>query len=447
MGGELFGTDGIRAVAGDYPLDYSSVYTLGKALIFLLQKKGLEPKVLIGKDTRESGAWLEEALFKGIKDGKGEAVSAGIIPTSAISLLTKQYSFSAGIVISASHNPYYDNGLKVFSSQGIKISDEWEKKLEKIILTTKEDVKREKTQIKPASSFLQDYIEFLESQFSQVKLQKKIKVVLDCSNGASFSIAPHVLSDLGFEVIVLFNSPDGKNINENCGSLSPQNLAKKVVETKADIGIAYDGDADRAIWVDERGKILNGDHTLFVLSQFMREKGRLRSNNIVATTMSNMGLEKAFERLGLRLVRTRVGDKYVLEQMIKIKANFGGEQSGHTIFLDDCPTGDGILTSIKMVEAMAERNLPLSKLVEGFEEFPQVLRNVRVRKKIDFNQFPEIIKTMEEIKNHIGDTGRLEVRYSGTEPLARIMVEGQDKSLVEKYSLQMADSIAKYLGR
>lgn len=443
---KLFGTDGIRAVAGEYPLDYSSVYTLGKALIALLKEKGLEAKVIIGQDTRESGTWLEQALSQGIKEGKGEAISAGVIPTSAISFLAKKHSFSAGIVISASHNPYQDNGIKIFSSEGIKISADWERKLEKAIITSKEEVKREKTKTSPLPSFRQDYIDFLKSQFSEVDLSRKIKVILDCSHGSSFSIAPQVFRELGLEVTTLSNSPNGKNINENCGSLHPQNLVKRVVETGADIGVAYDGDADRAIWVNERGKILNGDHTLFILSQFMREKGRLKSDYIVATTMSNIGLEKALERLGLKLVRTRVGDKYVLEQMMKQKANLGGEQSGHTIFLDDCPTGDGILTSIKMLEALAEYDLPLSKLVESFEEFPQVHKNVRVRNKIDFNQFPEIIETLKIIKDKLGNSGRVEVRYSGTEPLARIMIEGKKRADIEQYSRVMSGVITKYLG-
>lgn len=443
---KLFGTDGIRTIAGQFPLDYSSVCTLGKALISLLKEERLEPRVIIGRDTRESGTWLEQALFQGINESHGEAVSAGVVPTSAISFLTKKYLFSAGIVISASHNPYQDNGIKIFSSQGTKISEVWEEKLEKAIQTSKEIVKGEKIRIAPDSSFVKDYMAFLKSHFSQVNLKKKVKIVLDCSNGSSSFLAPKIFQDLGFEVTAINNRPDGKNINTNCGSLFPQNLAKKVVESNADIGIAYDGDADRAIWTDERGNILNGDHTLFVLSHFMKERKRLKSDHVVATTMSNLGLEKALEKLDLKLFRTQVGDKYVLEQMVKLKANLGGEQSGHTIFLDDCPTGDGILTTIKMLEAMVIQNVPLSRLVENFEEYPQVLVNIRVEEKIDFNRFPEIIKTREEIKNRLGNTGRLNLRYSGTEPLARVMIEGTDKEQVQQYAQQMVDVISKHLG-
>lgn len=443
---KLFGTDGIRAIAGQFPLDYSSVYTLGKALAELLEEEGLPLKVIIGRDTRESGAWLEQALIQGINKSKGEAFSAGIIPTSAISFLTKKYSFSAGIIISASHNPYQDNGIKIFSSQGIKISNVWEKKLERAIQTERQNVRKEKIEITPSSSFGEEYIDFLTNRFSHVNFQRKIKLVLDCSNGASCFFAPKVFKDIGFDVTTLGDSPDGKNINFQCGSLYPQNLAKKVVENKADIGIAYDGDADRAIWVDEKGRILNGDHTLFALSQFMKEKGRLKSDFVIATTMSNLGLEKALEKFKLKLYRTEVGDKYVLEQMMKLDANLGGEQSGHTIFLDDCPTGDGILTSIKMLEVIVSRNTSLSELVKDFKEFPQILLNVRVTRKEDFNQFPEIKNAMDEIKKELADSGRLYLRYSGTEPVARIMIEGQDRGQIENQAQKMALLIERYLG-
>lgn len=443
---KLFGTDGIRAIAGQFPLDYSSVYTLGKALAELLEEEGLPLKVIIGRDTRESGAWLEQALIQGINKSKGEAFSAGIIPTSAISFLTKKYSFSAGIIISASHNPYQDNGIKIFSSQGIKISNVWEKKLERAIQTERQNVRKEKIEITPSSSFGEEYIDFLTNRFSHVNFQRKIKLVLDCSNGASCFFAPKVFKDIGFDVTTLGDSPDGKNINFQCGSLYPQNLAKKVVENKADIGIAYDGDADRAIWVDEKGRILNGDHTLFALSQFMKEKGRLKSDFVIATTMSNLGLEKALEKFKLKLYRTKVGDKYVLEQMMKLDANLGGEQSGHTIFLDDCPTGDGILTSIKMLEVIVSRNTSLSELVKDFKEFPQILLNVRVTRKEDFNQFPEIKNAMDEIKKELADSGRLYLRYSGTEPVARIMIEGQDRGQIENQAQKMALLIERYLG-
>jgi phosphoglucosamine mutase len=443
---KLFGTDGIRASAGEYPLEPSTIISLGRALVELLREEGLEPRILIGRDTRESGPWIEEAIFQGIEAGRGELVSAGIVPTSAVSYLTKKHLFSAGIVISASHNPYRDNGIKIFSSQGFKISDEWEIRLEKGLMNRKENTRNKGLRIVPQPALVEDYEDFLRGQLAHLPPSTNLTVVLDCSNGASFAVAPFVFSHLGFKVIPIFNIPDGKNINRRCGSLHPAGLARLVVDARADLGIAYDGDADRAIWVDENGRILNGDHTLFVQSRFMKEKGSLKSNKIVATTMSNMGLEKALREMGLELVRARVGDKYVLEKMMEFKANLGGEQSGHTIFLDDCPTGDGILTSLKMLEAMLSSGAPFSELVQGLTEFPQILKNVRVREKLDFSRFPEIIQVMDEVKARLAGAGRLDVRYSGTEPLARVMIEGEEKAQIEELAGRMTAVIAKYLG-
>lgn len=443
---KLFGTDGIRAVAGEFPLDPESIYALGRALVELLRGETLEPKVLIGRDTRESGTWIERTLVQGVRDAQGEEVSAGVIPTSAISYLTKKHTFAAGIVISASHNPYQDNGIKIFSSEGHKISDAWEARLESEILATKSPFKKKRIGLRPERSYLEEYKDFLKRQLDHVRLPRKFKVVLDCSNGASSRVAPAVLQDLGFEVVSLSRSPNGKNINDGCGSLYPEKLARAVVRVKGDIGIAYDGDADRALWVDENGRILNGDHTLFVTAGFMKDKGRLNSDTIVATTMSNMGLEDALGGMGLRLVRTKVGDKYVLEKMIDIRANLGGEQSGHTIFLDDCPTGDGILTSLKMLEVLALRNLPLSKLLEGLREYPQLLLNVPVAKKVEFKKIPEIQQAIERAERELRRRGRLNVRYSGTELLARIMVEGEDRGQITRLGRGIANAIAKRLG-
>lgn len=444
---KLFGTDGIRAIAGQSPLDHSTICSLGKALVDLLQEEGLEPCVLTGRDTRESGEWIEEALFQGIKEAQGEPVSAGVIPTSGISYLTKKHSFSSGIVISASHNPYEDNGIKIFSSQGIKIPDSWEMKIEEAIEKKPDTFKRERIKHSAQNSFGQDYMKFLKDLFSNMDMSKTMKVVLDCSNGASSLYAPLIFSDLGVEVIALNNEPDGKNINAGCGSLYPQALAREVVDNGADLGVAYDGDADRAIWVDEKGRILNGDHTLYVLSRYMKAKGLLKTDTVVATIMSNVGLEKALEEEGLKLVRAQVGDKYVLEEMMRLGANLGGEQSGHTIFLDDCLTGDGILTSLKMLEVMATQELSLSRLVDGFKEFPQLLVNVKVSKKAEFSRFPEIENMKKEIETSLGDSGRLNVRYSGTEPVVRIMIEGRDKSEIEGYAEKMAGVIRKLLGK
>jgi phosphoglucosamine mutase len=444
---KLFGTDGIRAIAGEFPLDKNSIYALGKALIELLKAEGLPPKVLVGRDTRESGGWMEEAVVQGVQDSHGEAISTGIIPTSAVSFLTKKHVFSAGIVISASHNPYQDNGIKIFSSEGFKISDAWEARLEKNILTSTKTYGEKKTNIRARPTYTNDYKTFLKSQLAHVRLPKKFKVVLDCSNGASSHVAPEVLKDLGFEVVAISHSPNGKNINHGCGSLHPENLGKTMVKVGGDIGIAYDGDADRVVWADEKGRILNGDHTLFVLAKFMQDKGRLKSDMVVATSMSNMGLENALDEMGLKLIRTKVGDKYVLEKMIDIRTNLGGEQSGHTIFLDDCPTGDGILTSLKMLEVLASENRPFSELVKGLQEYPQLLLNVPVARKVEFKAVPQIGRAIEDVEHELEGRGRLNVRYSGTELLARVMVEAQDGNQVTRCARQVADVIAKHLGK
>lgn len=441
----LFGTDGIRATAGQYPLDRETVFILGRALAELLQDEGLPPRILIGRDTRESGPWLEGVLSRGIQAGGGEAVSAGVIPTSAISFLTRKHGFSSGIVISASHNPYQDNGIKVFSPKGLKISEAWEERLEEALGLASPSLEIGDVWVPSDASLVEDYRDFLASTFQGFPRGKRLSLVVDCANGASASIAPRLFSDLGFKVRAIHHQPDGKNINLGCGSLYPQELARAVVEERADLGIAYDGDSDRAIWVDEKGRILNGDHTLFVQARAMKAKNELRSDAVVATTMSNMGLEKALQAMGLQLVRTRVGDRYVLEKMMEIGANLGGEQSGHTIFLDDCPTGDGLLTSLKMLGVMLEAGASLSELASGLPRFPQVLLNVPVKEKRDFALFPEILATMEEINHTLADAGRLDVRYSGTEPVARVMVEGEDEALVHGLAQRMAGVIAKHL--
>jgi phosphoglucosamine mutase len=443
---KLFGTDGIRAVAGEYPLDRESITILGRALMELLRSEGLPAGVLIGRDTRESGDWIEEALVRGIRAGRGKSVSAGVIPTSAVSILTGSSDFSAGIVISASHNPYKDNGIKIFSRNGYKISDAWEERLESEIVKGGAIPRSEKPDFRPDPAHLRAYEKYLRSRFTPGPGAKAVKIVLDCANGAASAIAPEILSDLGFTVAATEAEPDGRNINEDCGALHPENLAQAVLAREADLGIAFDGDADRALWVDHHGRILTGDHTLFVLSRAMDARGKLRGRTVVATTMSNMGLEKALADMGIGFVRTRVGDKYVLEKMLELDANLGGERSGHTILADEAPTGDGILTSLKILEAMIENNLPLADLIHGYTEFPQILKNVRVSAKPDMEGMPEVIEVIADVKRRLGKNGRLDVRYSGTEPLARVMVEGEDEDLIEQLAARVASAIRKRIG-
>jgi phosphoglucosamine mutase len=443
---KLFGTDGVRGIAGAFPLDPPTISRLGQALVGLLERKGQGAKVLVGRDTRESGPWMERALARGIRTAGGEVVSAGVIPTSAISYLTKTHGFSAGAVISASHNPFGDNGIKVFSPLGIKIPDEWELEIEEDVLGGRGRLPGHEADVDVDPRLAGDYADYLAGLVKGVRPPAGLKVVIDCANGASSVIGPRVLRGLGFEVETLHAAPDGRNINAGCGSLHPEPLVKRVRASGAAIGIAFDGDADRALWVDGRGRLLSGDHTLFVQAIHMREAGRLRTKEVVATSMSNMGLERALEERGLGLVRTKVGDKYVHEEMVARGANLGGEQSGHTIFLDDLPTGDGLLTALRMLEVMAERGGSLAGLVEGLVEFPQTLVNVRVRKKPDFTDYPEIVAAVEVTRPTLGRDGRIDLRYSGTEPLARVMVEARDRAAVETCARLVADAVRKHLG-
>ena len=443
---KLFGTDGVRAVAGTFPLDPPTISRLGQALVGILVEKGLGTKVLIGRDTRESGPWMERALARGIRVAGGEVVSAGVVPTSAVSFLTKTHGFAAGAVISASHNPYRDNGIKVFSPLGVKIPDGWELEIEAHVLEGRGRLAGHEEDVTVNPQLAGDYMDYLTSRVRGAGRPAGLKVVVDCANGASSELAPAVLRGLGFEVEALHASPDGTNINLDCGSLHPERLAARVRETGAAMGIAYDGDADRALWVDGSGRLLSGDHTLFVQALHMKERGTLRTRDIVATTMSNMGLERALEERGLGLVRTKVGDKYVHEEMVARGANLGGEQSGHTIFLDDLPTGDGLLTSLRMLEVLVERGGTLAALAKGMSEFPQILVNVRVRKKPDFEEFPEIVAAVEVVRAHLGRDGRIDLRYSGTEPLARVMVEARERAAVDAGAKLVADAVRKHLG-
>jgi phosphoglucosamine mutase len=441
----LFGTDGLRGVAGEFPLDPPSIGRLGRSLAELLRDEGLPPRVLIGRDTRESGESIETELVQGLLAGGAAFDSAGVIPTSAVAYLAKALGYSAGIVISASHNPYRDNGIKIFSSKGFKISDAWEIRLEAGILDGDPASARQGVSVSPDPAFLEAYERYLAAKVNLEAMARPLKVVLDCANGASHQAAPAVMRGLGFEVVAVGQTPDGRNINDGCGSLHPENLAAAVAEHRADLGVAYDGDADRALWVDERGRVLTGDHTLYVLVRAMLENNRLKAGAVVATTMSNRGLEKAVQALGLRFERTRVGDKYVLERMLELGANLGGERSGHTILLDDGTTGDGILTSLKILEVMAARQAPLSALVEGYREFPQILINIPVARKPDLTEIPEVAAAVAEAAEALRGRGRLDVRYSGTEPLARVMVEGEDAAEIERIGRRVADPIARRL--
>jgi phosphoglucosamine mutase len=443
---KLFGTDGVRAVAGHFPLDLPTISRLGTALVETLARTGQGGRILVGRDTRESGPWMERALARGVRAAGGEIVSAGVIPTSAVSYLTRTHGFSAGAVISASHNPFEDNGIKIFSPLGVKIPDAWELEIEAAVLEERGRLPGHDAVVEVDARLAGDYLDYLRGRVDPGPGAAGIKVVVDCANGASSAVAPEVLRGLGFAVEALHAAPDGRNINAGCGSLHPERLAARVRETGAAVGVAYDGDADRALWVDGDGHLLSGDHTLYVQALHMKGTGRLRTNEVVATTMSNMGLERALEARGLALVRTKVGDKYVHEEMVARGANLGGEQSGHTIFLDDLPTGDGLLTSLRMLEVMARQGESLSSLAKGLVEFPQTLVNVRVRRKPDFVEFPDIMAAVEVVKRNVGRDGRIDLRYSGTEMLARVMVEARDRATVESCAALVAEAVRKRIG-
>ncbi len=468
--GRLFGTDGIRGQAGKFPLDYPTVFFLGESLVHLLQLKNKKPRIIVGWDTRESSPWLARAIAAGIFQAKGQIELAGVLPTSAISFLTRTCHFDAGVVISASHNPYEDNGIKIFQSDGLKLNDILEDELEKLLTEKIEARKKEgdskmknlkegqknygeSEEEKPSfgqdnikSYFSKEYLQFLIRYFPFREKASGLKIAIDCAHGASFEIAPVLFEQIGFKVHVINNIPDGRNINANCGALYPESLAELVKESKADLGVAYDGDADRAILIDEKGRILNGDYTLFIQARFLKEKNRLRSPNIVATIMSNMGLEIALAALGLKLIRTKVGDRYVLEEMLRHQASLGGERSGHTIFLDILPAGDGLLTSLKIAETMIETGLKLSELGADLVEFPQSLINVPIIKKVNFSEIPDFESTLRSGQAKLGRFGRIEVRYSGTESIARIMVEGEKEELVQEVAEEIATLIKRHLG-
>ncbi len=451
--GVFFGTDGVRGVAGTPPLDPDTIYKLASALTELLkQKKRRKPRIIIGRDTRASGPWMERLLIEGIKRAGGRASRAGVISTPGVSYLTRRFNFDAGIVISASHNPFQDNGIKIFSAEGLKLSDQEEEELERRILSAslaRSSAAPDNTECSLCdlryfdSRYFHSYLDFLLSTIYRGLDLAGLKLVVDCGNGAVFRLARKLLGMLGAETFVINASPDGKNINDNSGALYPQAAQRAVLERGADLGVAYDGDADRAIFIDEAGRIVDGDQTLYIFSRYLEEQ--LGEKAVVATVMSNLGLEVALARQGIRLIRTPVGDRYVLEEMLRQGLWLGGEQSGHIILRRYSPAGDGLLTTLKLLEIMRASGLRLSQLADGFERFPQVLVNVRVREKVPFESIPEIAQQLQRSRMELGQTARVVVRYSGTEPLARVMIEGPDKNKVEAEANKIAGIIAARL--
>jgi len=444
---KLFGTDGIRGEAGAFPLDEKTIEIIGNSLARqLTEKLGRSPRLITGRDTRESGEWIERAIRAGANAAEADCESADVITTPGVAFLTKKFHFDAGIVISASHNPFQDNGIKIFLPDGKKIDESVEREIEKDIFSDQLSVESSRMPGNSAHSekYQESYLDYLTGEFQSLDLSG-FKMVIDCANGAACGFAPKLFRKFGADVIAINDSPDGKNINENCGSLHLEHLQKKMSEEKADFGVAFDGDADRSLFVDERGNLVDGDAVLWVMANHLQANGRLNNQTVIATVMSNIGLEIALQSVDINLVRTAVGDKYVLAELLKTGSAVGGEQSGHIIFPFHSLVGDGMLTTLFLLEAVRGKRKTLSEMIEGFKKYPQILVNVKVREKRAFGEISEISEAARAIENQLGGKGRLLLRYSGTENLARVMIEGENQTEVERQANHLAEIIKKTL--
>jgi phosphoglucosamine mutase len=448
--GKLFGTDGIRGVANQYPMTPEMAVTIGRAVAAIFKGDDKQSKIIIGKDTRISGDMLEHALVSGICSMGVDAYLTGILPTPGVAFMTSSTGANGGIVISASHNPYYDNGIKIFKGNGYKLSDEEEDEIEQLVFNKSIASSPQAVQDTGRVYNIEDaaiaYGNFLKRTLPENYYFKDLKIVMDCSNGATFEVAPAIFNELGAKVKTLYSNPDGKNINDNCGSQHPENLKKSVVKDGADIGFAFDGDGDRLIAVDEKGTVATGDQILAVCSKFMKQKGFLKGNQVVSTVMSNMGFGEALKKMGIKHMTSRVGDRYVMEKMVSSGAILGGEDSGHMIFLNYHTTGDGILAALRLIEAMKEESKPLSELCKIMTVFPQVLINVDVARKPNLKNVPDIKDAIKSVETVLGKKGRVVVRYSGTQPICRVMVEGPTIEETRRYCRQLADIVGNTLG-
>ena len=444
---KLFGTDGVRGVANVYPMTTEMAMQIGRAAAYIFRNGNRRHRIVIGKDTRLSGYMIENALAAGICSMGVDVLLVGPLPTPGIANITASMRADAGVVISASHNPFQDNGIKFFSRDGFKLPDKMELKIEQLIFSQKIDSLRPiATEVGKAyriDDAVGRYVVFLKSTFPKELDLSGMKIVLDCANGAAYKVAPAVLEELGAEVIPLGIKPNGTNINAGCGSTHPEIISEAVREHRADLGIALDGDADRVIFVDEFGNEVDGDHIMAICAIDMLKHRKLRKNTLVATVMSNMGLDIALKKAGGKIVKTAVGDRYVVEEMVKGGYSLGGEQSGHMIFLDHNTTGDGILSALQVLAILRRENKTLSELAEIMIPLPQVLVNVRVAEKKDIMTIPEVAKLINGIEGKLKDEGRILIRYSGTEPLLRIMLEGQDKYQITNWAKEIADLIEK----
>ena len=446
MGKELFGTDGIRGVPGTYPLDDQTLCAIGRAVGSQLLREHGSAHVLIGMDTRESGPHIAALLAAGLYKAGATVAFAGVITTPGVACLVRQNDFQAGVVISASHNPYHDNGVKLFSHAGMKFADAVEETIEGEILRLRREPVPVMSPALTANHGLHvEYLDFLRSRVIPGARLNGFSVVLDCANGAAYQLGPELFRSLGAQVIAMGVDPDGRNINAECGSLHLEGLQQRVLAESATLGIAFDGDADRALFVCGSGRIVNGDGVLLAVARHLKSQNALKQGRVVATSMSNLGLERVLEREGMSLARAAVGDRYVLEEMLKSGNNLGGEQSGHIIFLDDSPAGDGLLTAVKVASLVSTKG-SLESLVEGLKHYPQVIVNVKVKTKPALDTLPGVVSALAEAETALGDNGRVVLRYSGTEPLARVMVEAEHDADVQRFSKSIAVALKNAIG-
>ena len=444
---KLFGTDGIRGVANRHPMTPDLVLRAGKAVACLFRNSKRRHRILIGRDTRLSGPMIEDALVAGICSMGVDALTVGVLPTPAVAFLTRDMKADAAIMISASHNPFEDNGIKIFQASGLKLPDAAEAEIEALITSDRLGEAAPSGASIGRSNVIFGaegrYVVFLKSAFPKALSLEGLRVVVDCAHGAGYRIAPLVLEELGAEVIPVGNSPDGKNINLKCGAMHPEIVAAAVRKHRADAGIALDGDADRVIFADEKGGVVDGDHLMAVCALDMKERRQLKKNTVVATVMSNMGFEIAMKRAGIRLVRTQVGDRYILEHMLKNGNNLGGEQSGHLIFMDHAPTGDGILSALQVLAVMKRKERPLSELAAVMTTLPQVLVNTTVEKRLELDSVPVIRKAIADAEKRLAGKGRVLVRFSGTQALCRVMIEGPSQKEITAMANELAEVIRK----
>jgi phosphoglucosamine mutase len=446
MSQRLFGTDGVRGKAGEYPLDHETVARLGGALVRAMRAEARPLHFIAGRDTRESGEWIERELARGIRSEGAQLTTAGVMPTPAVAYVAREMAYDAGIVISASHNPFQDNGIKVFSGRGEKFTEALERQVEAIIADRGWSVAAAADGLVDRTDVIDAYIAHARLALPDAQRLGRLAIALDTANGATTTVAPRLFEALGFDVQLLGAAPDGRNINLDCGSTHPDALARAVVERGCRVGVAFDGDGDRAILVDANGRIVDGDAVLLMCGRHLKRLGALKGNAVVATVMSNIGLEVALRESGIELVRCPVGDKYVMEEMITRGLSLGGEQSGHIIFSEHLFTGDGIVTALSVLRVMADTGRELADLASELVTYPQVLLNVRVREKRDLQSVPAVADAMKSVEDRLAGNGRLLVRYSGTEPLLRVMIEGKDQQEIQGWATQIVNTVKEHLG-